>query len=113
MQFLNIAKLQLEENEIVPEKYGGFFEEYFSVFGMRDVFFKNAKNEIQQFTKREVESVSGTLKVAISVDIHRLSSLLPGLIMPDIIFFIGPGYVDWHGILLDGKPYAFFDLTSI
>jgi len=113
LQFVNIAKLQLEENEIVPEKYGGFFEEYFSVFGMRDVFFKNAKNKMLQFTKREAKNVSATLKVAISVNIHKLNSLLPGLIMPGIIFFIGPGYVDGHGILLNGKPYAFFDLTSI
>ncbi len=113
MQFVNIAKVQLKENKVVPEKYGEFFEEYFSVFGMRDIFFKNTKNEMLQFTKRGVESVSETLKVAISVNIHKLTSLLPGLIMPDIIFFIGPGYVDGHGILLDRRPYAFFDLTSI
>ncbi|AKC62400.1 Uncharacterised protein [Clostridium sporogenes] len=115
METISIFEKQLELGTDPKElcKAHKFFDEYFSVFNKNHNFKENTKKILYEYSKESIYKTFNILKNAFEKKANFISDSLDLKIIPSLIVFIGDGSVDGHGSLVNGKPYVFFDLTSI
>lgn len=114
MKIINIGREQIVQSEDLEKiiENNNFFAEYFSVFKDNDEFIESSRKSMADFTPEQVENISDQI---INITENKLSLILKETGFsrgPGVIIFIGDGSWDGHGIIIDGKPYVFFDLAS-
>lgn len=112
MEFINLAKSQMDSDEQVYLQHP-FFREYLSEFNSNDNFQKNVKEMLVNYTPNEVEEVITFLETATSKALDNINNVLQTDYDIGVVVFLGDCSYDSHGILIDGKPYVFFDLFAI
>lgn len=115
MKTIDIFKKQLEFDNDAKELYKThiFFNEYFNVFNKYSNFKENTKKILYEYSKESIYKTFNILKNTFEKKVNFISGSLDLKIIPSLIVFIGDGSVDGHGALVNGKPYVFFDLSSI
>ena len=116
MKFINIAEEQLKtkrKQEKVLLAHQDFFEEYFAIFEDKTQFQKNINCILNKINYQQTMENINILKERLSNLIYLITSNFNNIVFPDIIFFIGPGNCDGHGILIKGKPFTFFDMSRM
>ncbi len=116
MKFINIAEQQLRtdiSSEQILLTYQDFFEEYFSIFEERSQFQEDINSILSRIGKQQTIANTEKLREHLSNLVPFTSSIADDIVSPDIIFFIGLGSWDGHGIILNGRPFTFFDMTRM
>ncbi|EPY2276219.1 hypothetical protein ACXAT3_000919 [Clostridium sporogenes] len=115
MDIISIFEKQLELGSSSDELYKTniFFNEYFSVFNKNPNFKENTKKILYKYSKEKIYKTFNILKNTFKKKVNLISNSLHLKIIPGIIVFIGDGYIDGHGALINNKPYVFFDLSTI
>ena len=115
MKFIDFASSQIKENRAMPEDSGfkDFISEYISLCDREEGFTERLNKAFvladKEKTIRDIEK----LKEKFGILEDRICAFLEGPVVPEVIFFIGnPGW-DGHGIIIQGKPYVFFNMTIL
>ncbi|ENK0557438.1 hypothetical protein B2H94_06635 [Clostridium sporogenes] len=115
METIYIFKKQLELGTDPKELYKThiFFNEYFNVFNKDPNFKENTEKILYEYSKESIYKAFNILKNTFEKKVNFISDSLDLKIIPGLIVFIGDGYIDGHGALINNKPYVFFDLSAI
>lgn len=112
MELINLAEKQIEntdDNSINSP----FFREYFRSFNSNTNFKEDTSQLMRKYTLQDVTETVSLLKL-MSEDVqNRINNNLNRDVDLDIITFFGDCSFDGHGMLIDEKPYLFFDLNAI
>ncbi len=122
--FINIAEEQIRSGvEAALKNHSDFFNEYFSTLENREEFLKSIHNILKTTDADLANANISLLSKKLSLLILLIKSAgVTGvggknadkkLIIPDFVFFLGLNNFDGHGLLIRGKPYAFFNMTLI
>ncbi len=117
--FINIAREQIRLGvEAALKNHSDFFNEYFSTLENREEFLKGIPDILKttdaDLTNTNISLLSKKLSLLIpSIESAGGTSADKKLIIPDFVFFIGLNNFDGHGLIIRGKPYAFFNMTPI
>ncbi len=121
--FIDIAEEQIKHGAGAALKtYSNFFNEYFSTLESREQFLKNIQSVLEttdaETTNANIRLLSEKLSLLIpsiesAVSKSTYNKSAGKMIIPDFIFFIGLNNFDGHGLIIRGKPYAFFNMTPI
>lgn len=112
MELINIAEQQIT-SETFEFKDHPFFREYFHSFQLTETFEENAKELMQSYTLEDVFNIASFLASSCKDRLHQINTYINQEIKVGIIIFFGDCCYDGHGILIDHKPYVFFDLNAI
>ena len=116
MRVINIAKEQIKKDHCqgdILEKYA-FFDEYFNLFDLNDrkEFEKNMNRTVKKIKnnnfKRSLKILENKVEEKEAIILRKTNIDFD----VDLIIFIGDGSVDGHGVLINNKPYVFFDLYA-
>ncbi|MGO5064997.1 MULTISPECIES: hypothetical protein [unclassified Clostridium] len=115
MEIISIFEKQLEFDADANKLYKThiFFNEYFSVFNKYSNFKENTEKILYEYSKESIYKTFNILKNTFEKKVNFISDSLDLKIIPGLIVFIGNGYIDGHGALINNKPYVFFDLSAI
>ncbi len=116
MEIVNIVEKQLRTEmdlEMMLAEHRDFFTEYFQTFGEREEFIKYTglmlENSNSDDVRIKIDKIISVLKILEP----RINEYMTKKIDVGVILFAGVGSWDGHGILINGKPYIFFDLTAM
>lgn len=112
MEVLNLAEKQIKSKSLNPIE-SAFFKEYFRLFNSNVNFEKDTKQLMQAYSSQEVSKTVSFLKTLSEEILYQINDILNRDVVLDIITFFGDCSYDGHAILIDGKPYIFFDLNAI
>ncbi|EKS4342441.1 hypothetical protein QB607_000370 [Clostridium botulinum] len=115
METISIFEKQLELDTDQDELYKTniFFNEYFSAFNKNPNLKENTEKILYEYSKESIYKTFNILKNTFEKKVNFISGSLDLKIIPGLIVFIGDGYIDGHGALINNKPYVFFDLSAI
>ncbi len=114
MKIIDIAKEQFESGaEKVLEKYGDFFEEYFSTLEDREAFMRNIDSVLEKTDKELTEKNISFLSEKLGETVQLIEKFANNAPVPGAIFFVGLNNFDGHGLIINGKPFAFFNMTRM
>lgn len=112
MEFINLAEKQIE-CEDCDSIDSSFFKEYFRTFNSNVNFEEDTRQLMQTYTLQDAAETTSYLKSMTREVLNRINNRLNRKINLDIITFFGDCSFDGHGILIDEKPYVFFDLNAV
>ncbi|MHC0551934.1 DUF2268 domain-containing putative Zn-dependent protease [Salinicoccus sp. CNSTN-B1] len=112
MEVLNLAEKQIKSKSLNPIE-SAFFKEYFRLFNSNVSFEKDTKQLMQAYSTQEVSKSVSFLKTLSEEILYQINDILNRDVVLDIITFFGDCSYDGHAILIDGKPYIFFDLNAV
>ena len=114
MKFINIAKKQIQNNnlfEVVEGEYSNFFAELFENFGNKDAFYKEFPVVYKKLNLQEVENNIFQIQQTALQIYPQIEKLFVGIFIPNIITYIDCMTWDGHSVMLDSIPHTFFNLT--
>lgn len=112
MELINLAEKQIEYIDGNPIS-NPFFTEYFQSFNSNPNFVEETRQLMQAYTLQDVSDTVSFLKSIAKKVLNRINNKLNRDFDIDIITFFGDCSYDGHGILIDKKPYVFFDLNAV
>ncbi|BAL81429.1 hypothetical protein [Caldisericum exile] len=114
MKFINIAEEQLSNGiEKAFKNHEDFFKEYFSTLEDKKQFHENIE-VILRDTNIDLTKINiGLLTKRLSSLMRLLKRSVKKIVIPDVIFFVGLNNFDGHGLILNGKPYIFLNMTRM
>ena len=115
MELINIALDQIKKKstpEQIFDRYD-FFKEYFKVFNHNDKFTEDTIQSLKEMNINDILDTSHVLEEKVQEKIEKITKDIELEVLPGMITFIGDESFDGHGIILNGKPYVFFDLTAV
>jgi len=111
MKFINIAEEQMTSATKALQRYRDFFNEYF-LFEERKEF----EEEIQNIIENTDFNITRSNIALLTEKLQSLADLIEKeekVIIPDIVFLIGLGHIDAQGLIINGKPYTYFNMTQM
>lgn len=112
MEVINLAdkQVKLYSRNFIDSP---FFREYFRLFNTNTNFMKDTSQLMQTYSLQDISDTVSFLE-SLALEMIKLINInLNREIDLGIITFFGDCSYDGHGILIDGKPYVFFDLNAI
>lgn len=114
LEIIDIAKGQFGNGtKKVLEKYGDFFEEYFSTLEDREIFLRNIDSVLEKTDKELTEKNISFLSEKLREIFPLIERFINNAPVPGAIFFVGLNNFDGHGLIINGKPFAFFNMTRM
>jgi len=111
MKFINIAEEQMMSATKALQKHRDFFNEYF-LFEERKEF----EEDIQNIIENTDFNLTRSNIALLTERLQSLADLIEKeekVIIPDIFFLIGLEHIDAQGLIINGKPYTFFNMTQM
>lgn len=112
MELINLAEKQIEHADCNSIS-NPFFKEYFQSFNSNTNFEEDTRQLMQAHTLYDVSETVSFLKSMAKEVLNRINNSLNRDVDTDIVTFFGDCSYDGHGILIDKKPYVFFDLNAV
>ncbi|MDQ0159503.1 hypothetical protein [Alkalibacillus salilacus] len=112
MEFINFAYSQINCNE-QNFIHHPFFREYLKVFNSNDDFHKNVNELTKNYSTNDINGSIEFLRTLTAEMFYSINDSLRLDFEVGVVVFIGDCSYDGHGILFDGKPYVFLDLSAI
>jgi len=108
MKLLNLVEEQFQKGGVIEEH--PFFREYLEVFNFNSDFSRKVGEIIENNYLESLQKEVGILLKEIEAVVPFWEKVGFGD-FPGIITYVGDGAYDGHGIIIDGKPFAFFDMA--
>lgn len=112
MKLINLAEKQMECSDY-KSMSSPFFKEYFRSFNSNANFEEDTRQLMREHTLKDVSKTVSFLNSKAKEVLDLINNSLNTDIVPAVITFFGDCSYDGHGILIDGKPYVFFDLNAV
>ncbi|KAB3531050.1 DUF2268 domain-containing protein [Alkaliphilus pronyensis] len=125
MKFINLFREQigLSQNTKLELDYREFMNGYYCLFSKfnninisKDRLIEVIDDNISQIKNNEQEEMlqfSLRLENEIVKISEKIEKKLEIINAPDTVLFIGDGSIDGHGIIVEGKTYGIFELTTL
>src|SRR5699024_9720631 len=112
MKLINLAEKQIKYADCTFVS-NPFFKEYFQSFNSNTNFEDDTRQLMQAYTLHDVSETVSFLESMAKEVLNRINNCLNRDVDIDIVTFFGDCSYDGHGILIDKKPYVFFDLNAV
>lgn len=112
MELINLAEKQISwtNYNLVDSP---FFKEYFRSFNLNPNFEEDTSQLMRTYTMKDVTHTVAFLNSMAKEVLNDIKNSLDRDVELGMITFFGDCSYDDHGILMDERPYVFFDLNAI